>query len=180
MQPLFTTVFADGQVQSIRPMAGDMGGRWVAVSSQAHNWNIDPIHDVNKFKDSLWRNPLYSLWEGMNESPWTFITPYIVVPNAGNTILEAPTTPLNTTVRVDPLAVTAPGSSVPSAADPTTVTAPPAPSITQNQQSTSSNTVFSSTTSLTAGTNVSSPSFGVQSLLPSLARDQFFLLVTVL
>jgi hypothetical protein len=180
MQPLFTTVFADGQVQSIRPMASDMGGRWVAVSSQAHNWNIDPIHDVNKFKDSRWRNPLYSLWEGMNESPWTFITPYIVVPNAGNTILEAPTTPLNTTVRVDPLAVTAPGSSVPSAADPTTVTAPPAPSITQNQQSTSSNTVFSSTTSLTAGTNVSSPSFGVQSLLPSLARDQFFLLVTVL
>ncbi len=57
--------------------------------------------------------------------------------------------------------MTAPGSSAPSTADPSTVTAP-TPSTAQNQQAPSS-TVFSSNTSLTAGTNVSSPGFGVQS-----------------
>jgi hypothetical protein len=160
---LYHTISVDGQVQSIGQSTGAVGRVACYVDLWTGACDLS-TSDYRYYRFAAWQDPTFGVAEGVTSGAWEIMKPLSVLPpTAGGAPLEAPTTPLSTTVRVDPLAVTAPGSSVPSAADPTTVTAPPTPSTMQNQQSTSSSTVFSSNTSLTAGTDVSSPSFGVQS-----------------
>jgi YD repeat-containing protein len=112
---------------------------------------------------SLDQDESFSLADGVKDGDPAFdiIAPFSA-PFQNTTALQAPVTPLSSQVNVEPSAIQAPGSTLPSS-NPGEIT-PPQPSSNAEPQSTG----FSSGTSLTQSTgvssqSVSSPALGVQS-----------------
>jgi YD repeat-containing protein len=170
----YSVATVDGSTQALILRSGNAGShlnRFIGFAGSDWGYlEYGGFTSNNSTKENAVQDETFGLYEGVvNNAPsFDVAKPFSVITppsGPGNAALEAPTTALSTSTKVDPTAIEAPGSSTPASPSSTDITAPGKDQPAKDQP-TSSAPAFSSGANLNANTfspTVSTPAFGVTS-----------------